>query len=391
MGAPTISLSMIVKNEADNLPRLFQSIRGCFNEINIVDTGSTDGTLELLKKWSTKGNPAVAPLRVHHFEWIHDYAAARNFAFSKCQTDFIMWMDGDDTLYNAEEFRKWKQEWLSSRVDVWYAKYPYLSKLKAVNAAITRERVIRRSLNLQWVYPVHEVMLVPDDGSVYRLFTTKWCILHRHRKNRDQLKTLKDLKRLDESGYQWDGRMMRIYGRELFNRAKDFEGCISFMKKSLDMPDLPLFDQISAYDYLARATQILERYDESIEYCDRGLEIRSDWAAFHHTKGMAYFRRHMWAEALPCFEAARRCVFPEQTPIPVYRFHYGQWPTLGAATCYFELGDLDKAESLMAKLEWEGEEEKDKVDSLRQHIAVARAKSNDRIAIDGTGQENGRT
>ena len=68
----TISLCMIVKNEEKILRRCLDSIKGLMDEIIIVDTGSTDNTRKIAEQYTEK---------VYDFEWIHDFSAARNFAF----------------------------------------------------------------------------------------------------------------------------------------------------------------------------------------------------------------------------------------------------------------------------------------------------------------------
>src|SRR5262249_19082213 len=64
----SVSLTMIVRNEEQNLPRCLESIRGVFDEIVVVDTGSTDSTKEIAAGFGA---------RVVDFAWIDDFAAAR--------------------------------------------------------------------------------------------------------------------------------------------------------------------------------------------------------------------------------------------------------------------------------------------------------------------------
>ena len=97
----TISLCCIAKNEAHNLPVLFKSIEGCFDELILVDTGSTDDTVEKAKELGFK---------VFYFDWVFDFAKARNYAFSKATSDYVMWIDLDDSLSDANAFRKWRDE-----------------------------------------------------------------------------------------------------------------------------------------------------------------------------------------------------------------------------------------------------------------------------------------
>jgi glycosyltransferase involved in cell wall biosynthesis len=70
-------------------------VKGCFDEIVVVDTGSTD---------ETKSIAASYGCEVFDFEWVSDFSKARNFAFSKATCDYIMWLDCDDELASRENF-----------------------------------------------------------------------------------------------------------------------------------------------------------------------------------------------------------------------------------------------------------------------------------------------
>ena len=76
----SISLCMIVKNEEKILARCLDSIHDLVEEIIIVDTGSTDRTKEIASKYTKK---------IYDFEWIDDFAAARNFSFQFATKDYI--------------------------------------------------------------------------------------------------------------------------------------------------------------------------------------------------------------------------------------------------------------------------------------------------------------
>lgn len=80
---------MIVKNEEDTLDRCLKSAEGIADEIIIVDTGSTDATVEISKKYTDK---------IYYFQWINDFSAARNFSISKASGDWILILDGDDEV-----------------------------------------------------------------------------------------------------------------------------------------------------------------------------------------------------------------------------------------------------------------------------------------------------
>jgi hypothetical protein len=87
--AAKVSLTMIVKNEEANLPHCLASVEGVFDEIVIVDTGSTDRTKEIAREFGAK---------VFDFVWIDNFAAARNEALSHATGDYIFWLDADDVV-----------------------------------------------------------------------------------------------------------------------------------------------------------------------------------------------------------------------------------------------------------------------------------------------------
>jgi glycosyltransferase involved in cell wall biosynthesis/Tfp pilus assembly protein PilF len=93
---PKLSVAMIVKNEEENLPGCLESLRGIWDELVIVDTGSTDRTVAIAESFGA---------RVEHFAWIGDFSAARNVSLAACQGEWILWMDADDRLPVAEQER----------------------------------------------------------------------------------------------------------------------------------------------------------------------------------------------------------------------------------------------------------------------------------------------
>lgn len=86
---PLLSLAMIVKNEAEMLPAFFQACRGVFDEMIVVDTGSTDSTVDIAE---------AAGATVLHFEWCNDFAAARNVSLQACTGDWVVYLDADERL-----------------------------------------------------------------------------------------------------------------------------------------------------------------------------------------------------------------------------------------------------------------------------------------------------
>ncbi|MDL2248525.1 glycosyltransferase [Tyzzerella sp. OttesenSCG-928-J15] len=142
---------MIVKNEEKNLLKCLDSIHDLVEEINIVDTGSTDKTIEIAKKYTD---------RIFFFEWINDFSAARNYSFSKATKEYILWLDADDVIYEEDRIKlKELKQTLNPEVDIIYTDY-ICSKDENGNPLLTisKERIVRRSKNYQWKNKVHEMM-----------------------------------------------------------------------------------------------------------------------------------------------------------------------------------------------------------------------------------------
>ncbi|MBI1756585.1 MAG: glycosyltransferase [Fimbriimonas ginsengisoli] len=80
---------LIVRDEERNLGRCLASLKGLVDRIVVVDTGSTDRTVEI----ATKHGATIG-----HFEWCDDFAAARNAALDLATGDWALWIDADEEL-----------------------------------------------------------------------------------------------------------------------------------------------------------------------------------------------------------------------------------------------------------------------------------------------------
>jgi glycosyltransferase involved in cell wall biosynthesis/cytochrome c-type biogenesis protein CcmH/NrfG len=84
-----ISACMIVKNEEDMLERLLASVQPMVDEMIVVDTGSTDKTVEIAESFGA---------RVFHFDWCDDFGAARNESLKHASGDWIVIADADSEM-----------------------------------------------------------------------------------------------------------------------------------------------------------------------------------------------------------------------------------------------------------------------------------------------------
>jgi tetratricopeptide (TPR) repeat protein len=90
----TVSLCMIVKDEESMLPQCLASVKDFADELIVVDTGSTDRTVEIAESFGAT---------VLHHEWDGDFAAARNVGLDAATSDWLMYLDADEVLNEGED------------------------------------------------------------------------------------------------------------------------------------------------------------------------------------------------------------------------------------------------------------------------------------------------
>ncbi|HTU29381.1 MAG TPA: glycosyltransferase, partial [Solirubrobacteraceae bacterium] len=95
----TISLCMIVKDEEQMLPRCLEAIRPAVDEIIVVDTGSTDATMEIARSFGA---------RVIECPWTGSFAEPRNVSFDAATSDWIIYLDADEVLV-AEDVERLRE------------------------------------------------------------------------------------------------------------------------------------------------------------------------------------------------------------------------------------------------------------------------------------------
>lgn len=91
------SICVIMKNEEKHIDSFLSAITkhmaNCPYELVLVDTGSTDETLEIAKKYTNN---------IFHFTWINDFSAARNFSLEKASHDWILVLDCDEYIVDVD-------------------------------------------------------------------------------------------------------------------------------------------------------------------------------------------------------------------------------------------------------------------------------------------------
>lgn len=381
---PTLGLAMIVKNEAENLPRVFESIKDCFDQICITDTGSTDETKEVAKQLGAE---------VYDFEWCDDFAAARNASYQPLKTDFIFWMDGDDVLEGREEFISWRDE-IMHLADFWLAYYIYASKADGQPACtFVRERVTRRSKNLRWKYFVHEGIVPSSDTKVN--FIPSWRIRHMRGEADLAKDRSRNLSLFERNKTKIDSRMMYYWGKELFEAGKRFDAIRKLEEVlALNDPQMELHDRILAMQYLTISYMEFSQFEKAQSLALTAIQLAPQRAEFYVAVGDCYLKMNQLQNAIPFFQAASKCHLPAGNAVisPIF-FHedaYTFYPKNQLSRIYANLGKMDEAKEIAfrAYAEHKNPESKQLLDELSKisHMTNGRrsAQPTREIVFSGT-------
>lgn len=152
-----LTLCLIARDEAAFLPGCLDSVRGIVDELIVVDTGSTDETIEIAKH---------AGARIVRHTWNDDFAAARNAAIAEVAEGFVLILDADERLapdagkalraaVDRDDFDIGRLP-LHNASAIDASPADVLSGRASLGPPVLLERVLRRTSDLRWEGVVHE-------------------------------------------------------------------------------------------------------------------------------------------------------------------------------------------------------------------------------------------
>ncbi len=205
----TISTCMIVKNEERVLARCLDCVKEFSDEIIIVDTGSTDRTKEIAAQYTD---------RIYDFPWINDFAAARNFSFTKATKEYIYVADADEII-DAENIQKIKdlKSVILPEIDI--VQMYYTNQLEFGTTynydQEYRPKLIKRLREFYWQDPLHETLRLHPI-----IFDSDIAIIHKpHEKHSER--DFANLQKLIQDGIPLSSKLNTMYARELFISGTD--------------------------------------------------------------------------------------------------------------------------------------------------------------------------
>lgn len=334
-----ISLCMIVKNEEHNIGRCLSSVKDLVDEIIIVDTGSTDKTKEIVAQFTDK---------IYDFEWIDDFAAARNFAFSKGTKDYLMWLDADDIIkdVNKPKFLELKA-FLSDHPQCDWATMNYqIAHDKQGNPLYSykRERIIKRSLfGLEqgkscWVGAVHECIQIQGSGTHSDAIVTHTKNIAEHLTDRN----LKILLKKAESGKPMDTREYFYLANELFDHQR-YEECLKYYDVFFSKNDIFIEDGIAACIKGCQAASATDKRSLAKTLAVKTFTFAPPRAEACCLMGDFLFQEDNFKDAIFWYDLATKLVKPADSMGGFIEDCWTWTPHVQLAACYDRLGLIDQA------------------------------------------------
>lgn len=283
----TLSVCMIAKNESEVLGRCLDCVKSFADEIVVVDTGSTDNTKDIAARYTDK---------VFDFEWIDDFAAARNFSFSKATKDYVMWLDCDDIIDEANQrlINEFKLSLSNYACDAFLAHYCY-----APSRSITVTRIVKRG-SCQWEGFVHEYLATKSNRKLLDFTIT-------HNKpasslERDTGRNLKIFKKKLKEKVEFTTRDILYFAKELYWNA-DYTNALRWLDKYFKQTDTWVEDCIEATKIKADVLGKLGRGDEMIDVLAQGIVKYGMNKTLLYDCGFALYNAKKYREASMYFLA----------------------------------------------------------------------------------------
>ncbi len=337
----TISLCMIVKNEERILRRCLDSVKDLVDEIIIVDTGSADATKAIAGAYTDK---------VYDYVWINDFAAARNFAFSKATCEYIYTADADEVIdkENQKQFQLLKETLLPEIeiVQMYYGNQLSYGTIYNFDKEL-RPKLFKRLRQFEWVEPIHETMRLEPI-----IFDSEITITHLPEKSHTDRDLLAFRSQI-EKGRVLSERLQNLYAKELFvsGKAEDFLQAEAYFTQLADSGELSMDRFKEAVCVIVKAAALREDTIKFFRYAMK--DIASEGVSeVCYELGDFYYRQKEYEEAAMWFYNA---VYEAAS---ILNIHYsGDMPLAKLALCYEKMGCEELACTYEGKAkEWKAEE-----------------------------------
>lgn len=304
-----LSVCIIARNEEQFLSACLASVQGVADEIVLLDTGSSDRTMEIAREWRAN---------VYQFPWNNDFAAARNESLRRAVKDWILVLDADQTLdpRSHEEIRHLIQT--DRRVGYMLRQLSYADEVgEASVLEHLNLRLFPNQPDIRYVGRVHE-QLVPTRVDLPWECEPCGVVVHdqgfrpqfratRKSPDRDR-EALEEMCRQDpnEPFHAYNlGMTYQILGRSA-DAERELRRAITLCSSQLPEGTFPNY-LLSCYVTLAHSLASQDRHLEASDWCRKAIELAPDFADAHLVLGLVEARLGHLEAALRAYERALGC------------------------------------------------------------------------------------
>ncbi|WP_164545416.1 glycosyltransferase family 2 protein [Paenibacillus albus] len=301
--ASLISLCMIVKDEAASLPRCLQSVQDVVDQIVVVDTGSTDDTVAIAKRFGAT---------VVRAQWTNDFAAARNRGLAFASGEWILFLDADEELDagTGVQLRQLAQqrEITGYFLNIWNYMGESGSEGATINPVL---RMFRNDKRYRFEGRIHEQIAGPiTHHTPTARFHLSDAIIHHYGYKREIVLAKNKLERnrelLERAVLEEPDNRFHWYnlGVEYF-RGRAVEDALRAFRQARDGID---YAAVSYAHLLVKhevqCLQAMRRWQESLALTEEGLTWYADYPDLWHAKGVCLAALGQRRKAAEAFAAA---------------------------------------------------------------------------------------
>lgn len=322
-----LSVCLIVKNEEKILKRCLKPVSEFADEIIIVDTGSTDKTVEIAKQFTPQ---------VYNFTWNNNFSEARNYSFAKANGKYIMWLDADDVI-NNENVTKINQLKNHLTADTYMAKYKIMDKNNHIVMEFFRERIVKNCQNAKWNGFLHET-ITPFGVIEY----TDFSITHQKQFGKDPKRNLKIYQHHIKNGTVLNTRELYYYSKELFYNQY-YSKCITTLKKFLKAKNQFYANTLDATLTLSKCFELKNENQKALKTLLSALANISPTSEYVCEIGDIFLRLNNINMAITYYNFALTLPPQDTQGVFVNLDYYYFVPHIQLSVCYYTIKDYEKA------------------------------------------------
>ncbi|TYZ24159.1 tetratricopeptide repeat-containing glycosyltransferase family 2 protein [Selenomonas ruminis] len=299
-----ISACVIVKNEEKNIERWLKNVKKYSDEIIVVDTGSTDRTVEIVKK---------SKVKLYFFKWINDFSAAKNYAISKAKGNWIVFLDADEyfTPLACKRLRPYLES-IHNDGMVMGIRSPLINidedNDNEILSTVEQVRIFRKDKTVFYVEPIHEYINCTKKRS-YPFIISDLTIYHTGYSasvNRKKTERNLELLKLDIERAGGENEFHYPYLAVTYINMREFDKAIHYAELCIKNPNRKVRSQLGQMYHIILGSIRAKGgdLDEQQAIVDRELKDLPNHADAHWENGRLAFMRFDYVLALKEFDEA---------------------------------------------------------------------------------------